>query len=115
LRRGHDDVYGNAGHDGTGQCHGRRGNAGRIVSIRLLTVNAAFRCPASISYDTWPTRQTSSQASICKRGDEPFLLCIRQPSLKPQARRTRHENRNCWGGSRRRRMCNGDRHERLCQ
>ena len=39
LCRKHDDEPGNAGHDGTGQRHGRRGNAGRIacIAIRLLT------------------------------------------------------------------------------
>jgi hypothetical protein len=36
MRREHDDVSGNAWDDGTGQRHGRRGNAGRITA-GLLT------------------------------------------------------------------------------
>jgi hypothetical protein len=36
MRREHDDESGNARHDGTGQRHGRRGNAGRIAA-GLLT------------------------------------------------------------------------------
>jgi hypothetical protein len=40
LRREHDDESGNARHDGAGQRHGRRGNAGRIacIAIRLLRI-----------------------------------------------------------------------------
>ena len=39
LRREHHDESGNAQHDGACQCHGRRGNAGRIacIAIGLLT------------------------------------------------------------------------------
>ena len=40
MRREHDDESGNARHDGTGQCHGRRGNAGRIAA-GLLTAAPA--------------------------------------------------------------------------
>jgi hypothetical protein len=40
LRRKHDDESDNARHDGTGQQHGRRGNAGRIAA-GLLTGNSS--------------------------------------------------------------------------
>jgi hypothetical protein len=44
MRREHDDESGDAPrHDGTGQRHGRRGNAGRIASpiaIGLLRANS---------------------------------------------------------------------------
>jgi len=40
MRREHDDESGNARHDGTGQRHGRRGNAGRIGTARLLMETA---------------------------------------------------------------------------
>jgi hypothetical protein len=36
MRGEHNDESGDARHDGTGQRHGRRGNAGRIASARLL-------------------------------------------------------------------------------
>jgi hypothetical protein len=36
MRREHDDESGNARHDGAGQRHGRRGNAGRVAA-GLLT------------------------------------------------------------------------------
>jgi hypothetical protein len=36
MRREHDNESGNAGHNGTGQRHGRRGNSGRIAA-GLLT------------------------------------------------------------------------------
>jgi hypothetical protein len=36
MRREHDDESGNARHDGAGQCHGRRGNAG-CIAAGLLT------------------------------------------------------------------------------
>jgi len=36
MRRKHDDESDNARHDGTRQCHGRRGNAWRTAT-RLLT------------------------------------------------------------------------------
>jgi hypothetical protein len=36
MRREHDDESGNARHDGTGQRHGCRGNAGGIAAARLL-------------------------------------------------------------------------------
>jgi hypothetical protein len=36
MRRRHDDESGDTRHDGTGQCHGRSGNTGRITG-RLLT------------------------------------------------------------------------------
>jgi hypothetical protein len=37
MRREHDDESGNSWHDGTGQCHGRRGNAGRIDAGLLMS------------------------------------------------------------------------------
>lgn len=45
LRREHDDESGNARHDGTGQRHGGRGNAGRIacIPIGLLRGTPLFR------------------------------------------------------------------------
>jgi hypothetical protein len=36
MRREHDDESGDIRHDGTGQCHGRRGNAGRIAAGLLM-------------------------------------------------------------------------------
>jgi hypothetical protein len=43
MRREHDDESGNARHDGAGQRHRRRGNAGRIAAGLLM----ARKCCAS--------------------------------------------------------------------
>jgi hypothetical protein len=48
LRREHDDESGNAGHDGAGQRHGRRGNAGRLapfIATGLLRGKLGSRRP----------------------------------------------------------------------
>jgi hypothetical protein len=42
MRREHDDVPGNTRHDDTGQCHGRRGNAGRIAAGLLERFRAKW-------------------------------------------------------------------------
>jgi hypothetical protein len=39
MRREHDDEFGDARHDGTGQRHWRRGNAWRIASRLLNTTS----------------------------------------------------------------------------
>jgi hypothetical protein len=44
MRRKHDDESGDIRHDGTGQRHGRRGNAGRIGSARLLMETTLAVC-----------------------------------------------------------------------
>ena len=42
LRREHDDVSDDTRHDGPGQCHGCRRNAGRIVSVATRLLRAQF-------------------------------------------------------------------------
>ena len=37
MRREHDDEFGDARHDATGQRHGRSGYAGRIAAVGLLS------------------------------------------------------------------------------
>jgi hypothetical protein len=43
MRREYDDQSGDARYDGAGQRYGRRGNAGRIGSARLLMETRSWR------------------------------------------------------------------------
>jgi hypothetical protein len=70
MRREHDDVSGNTRHDGSRQCHWRRGNAGRIAA-RLL--NALRRMPFGsgrpkrLNYDLIENLESKKDLSVVGR------------------------------------------------
>jgi hypothetical protein len=107
LCREHDDESGNAGHDGTGQRHRCRGNAGRIarIAIRLLTRKTSLprafaRRPMPAQGGEPQSRAGTSQASLLSRRRQnrtlnrylvvrptgrAYLGCERPTRLPPEA------------------------------
>jgi hypothetical protein len=77
LRRKHDDESDNARHDGTGQQHGRRGNAGRIAA-RLLTGNSSPSPNSSKPSSEFSSRSVdpaaTGSATTTKGGRKPPLV-----------------------------------------
>jgi hypothetical protein len=70
LRRERDDESVNAArHDGTGQRHGRRGNAGRIASIavRLLSERSLSERPSGPTPKPSKLRQSLQKMSVERR------------------------------------------------
>jgi hypothetical protein len=68
LRRERDNEFGNAGHDGAGQRHGRRGNAGRIacsIAVWLLRRNSLPDAPRA----KWPMRRMPQRGSLERHVD----------------------------------------------
>jgi hypothetical protein len=69
MRREHDDESGNARHDGTGQRHGRRGNAGRSAAGLLTGQLASPDAPAQTA------DASASTASGHANSKMPILKC----------------------------------------
>jgi hypothetical protein len=79
MRRKHDDVSGCARHNGTRQCNGRRGNAGRIAAglLNLLRQMPFGSCRLKgLNYDLVENLENGKDLSVIgwvRRGSAPIL------------------------------------------